>query len=111
RPLMEPVEEGGTGEPDSHRRPEIAPGPELRGVDQARECRAGPAIGHTVALRGNLHDDAGVDGGGAGRGQLDVPVSVGLLQPYAPHPADEHEHAGHSGPARSAHVSARTATW
>src|SRR5947209_10001685 len=91
--LMETVEEGGTGDLDPHRRNEIAAGTQLRGVHEGSERGAGLAVDHAVALRRNLGDDAGVDRRGSGIGQLDVPIAVGLVQPQAPDPADEHEYA------------------
>src|SRR2546425_11490027 len=90
---MEPIEEGGTGELYPHRRMEIAAGTELRGVHESSERRTGPAVDHAVALRRDLDDDAGGDGGGLGLGQLDVPVAVRLVEPQAPDPADDREHA------------------
>src|SRR5437016_11356688 len=106
---MEPIEEGGTGEPYPHRRMEIAAGTELRSVHESSERRTGPAVDHAVALRRELDDDAGADRSGSGFGQFDVPVAVGLVELQAPDPAHDGEHAVLAAHARVAPVLSRVA--
>src|SRR3989449_1342758 len=107
--LMEPVEEGGTGEQYPHRRMEIAAGTELCRVYERSERRTGQAVDHAVALRRDLDDDARADRRGTGFGQFDVPVAVGLVEPQAPNPADDGEHAVLAAHPRGAPVLAREA--
>src|SRR3989442_567287 len=107
--LMVPVVEGGAGELDPNRWIDVAAGAELGRVHEGGERAPSPAVNHAVRLRRNLGDDAGRHRRGGGLGQLDVPVTVALVEPQAPHPAGDHEYAVLPPPAPCPSVSARHA--
>src|SRR2546422_3345275 len=107
--LMVPVVEGGAGELDPNRWIDVAAGAELGRVHEGGERAPSPAVNPAVRLRRNLGDDAGRHRRGCSLGQLDVPVTVALVQPHAPHPARHHEYAVLAPRARCTCVFARDA--
>src|SRR2546422_5807491 len=107
--LMVAVVEGGAGELDPNRWIDVAAGAELGRVHEGGERAPSPAVDHAVGLRRNLGDDAGRHRRRCGLGQLDVPVTVALVEPQAPHPARYHEYAVLAPRARRTWVFAREA--
>src|SRR2546425_3610032 len=91
--LMVTVVEGGAGELDPNRRIDVAAWAELGRVQEGGERAPSPVVDHAVGLRRNLGDDAGRHRRGCRLGQLDVPVTVALVEPQASHPAGDHEYA------------------
>src|SRR5438128_7599766 len=107
--LMVPVVEGGARELDPNRWIDVAAWAQPGSVHEGGERAPSPAVDPAVGLRRNFGDDAGRHRRGCGLGQLDVPVTVALVEVHASHPAGDHEYAVLAPGARCTCVFAREA--
>src|SRR3989454_8542148 len=107
--LMVSVVEGGARELDPNRWIDVAAGAELGRVHEGGERAPSPEVDPAVGLRRNFGDDAGRHRRGCGLGQLDVPVTVALVEVHASHPAGDHEYAVLAPGSRGTCVFAREA--